>query len=238
MRPNITIAYRNATSSIAYTDANKSIARSETLEEAYEENTRLSERLKMKISNTLYERLQTLSKRFKGYISKQVFNTMSETRNDRWLRNLFHLTVHHWWDLLKRTAQINMIQVPTACHLGHCLDWCLLIWAEQTRTLLVQHCSYTVHLEWCSILSDYSMHGSHQTCDMMPINELWLNNHECKLTPSNKKTVESLQSADSFVSAFAKCVMNNISTSLSVLQVVSEIHTSPSDDKAVIMLIF
>ena len=83
MRPNITIAYRNATSSIAYTDANKSIARSETLEEAYEENTRLSERLKMKISNTLYERLQTLSKRFKGYISKQVFNTMSETRNDR-----------------------------------------------------------------------------------------------------------------------------------------------------------
>ena len=83
MRPNITIAYRNATSSIAYTDANKSIARSETLEEAYEEYTRLSERLKMKISNALYERLQTLSKRFKGYISKQVFNTMSETRNDR-----------------------------------------------------------------------------------------------------------------------------------------------------------
>jgi hypothetical protein len=32
--------------------------------------------------------------------------------------------------------------------------------------------------------------------------------------------------------------MNSINTSLSVLQVVKAIHTSPSDDMAVMMLIF
>ena len=58
------------------------------------------------------------------------------------------------------------------------------------------------------------------------------------LTPSNTNTVEFLQSFDSLVSAFAKCDMKSIRTLLSVLQVVSAIQTSPSEDIAVMMLIF
>ena len=46
------------------------------------------------------------------------------------------------------------------------------------------------------------------------------------------------QSADYFVNSDASFVMKSISTSLSVLQVVSEIQTSPSEDMAVMMLIF
>ena len=46
------------------------------------------------------------------------------------------------------------------------------------------------------------------------------------------------QSADYFVNSAASFVMKSISTSLSVLQVVSEIQTSPSEDMAVMMLIF
>ena len=72
----------------------------------------------------------------------------------------------------------------------------------------------------------------------MPIKELRFSNLKRMLTPSKRKTVEFRQSADYLVSAFARCVMNSISTSLSVLQVVNAIQTSPSDDKAVIMLIF
>ena len=58
------------------------------------------------------------------------------------------------------------------------------------------------------------------------------------LTPSKTKTVEFLQSADYLVSADAKYFMKSMRTLLSVLQVVSAIQTSPSDDRAVIMLIF
>ena len=36
-----------------------------------------------------------ISKWFKCEISEQVFNAMSKTSNARWLRNIFHLAVHH-----------------------------------------------------------------------------------------------------------------------------------------------
>ena len=58
------------------------------------------------------------------------------------------------------------------------------------------------------------------------------------LTPSKTNTVESLQSADYLVSADAKYFMKSMRTLLSVLQVVRAIQTSPSDDRAVIMLTF
>ena len=72
----------------------------------------------------------------------------------------------------------------------------------------------------------------------MPIDELVYSNLKCVLTPSNTNTVEFLQSADSFVSSFVKCVMKSMRTSLSVLHVVSATQTSPSDDIAVMMLTF
>ena len=73
---------------------------------------------------------------------------------------------------------------------------------------------------------------------MMPMKELTSSNVKSALTPSNTNTVELLQSLDSLVSCFANYVMNSIRTLLSVLQVVSAIQTSPSEDIAVMMLIF
>ena len=72
----------------------------------------------------------------------------------------------------------------------------------------------------------------------MPIEELVSSNIKRVLTPSNTNTVELRQSADSLVSAIAKCVMNSMRTLLSVLHVVSAIQTSPSEDIAVMMLTF
>ena len=76
------------------------------------------------------------------------------------------------------------------------------------------------------------------TCGMKPIQLNPTSNTLDILTPSRTNTVEVRQSADYLVSAFAKCVMKIMRTLLSVLQVVSASQTSPSDDKAVIMLIF
>ena len=73
---------------------------------------------------------------------------------------------------------------------------------------------------------------------MMPIYDKYICCVLYVLTPSKTNTVELLQSTDYLVSAAAKYLMNSMRTLLSVLQVVSAIHTSPSDDKAVIMLIF
>ena len=73
---------------------------------------------------------------------------------------------------------------------------------------------------------------------MMPMKELMSSNVNSDLTPSNTNTVEFLQSLDSLVSYFANYVMNSIRTLLSVLHVVSAIHTSPSEDIAVMMLTF
>ena len=58
------------------------------------------------------------------------------------------------------------------------------------------------------------------------------------LTPSKRKTVLSLQFADSLVKTPANRDINNINTLVSVLHVVNAIQTSPSDDIAVMMFIF
>ena len=58
------------------------------------------------------------------------------------------------------------------------------------------------------------------------------------LTPSKRKTVEFLQLLCSLERALASLLMNNISTLLSVLQVVKAIQTSPSEDIAVMMFTF
>ena len=72
----------------------------------------------------------------------------------------------------------------------------------------------------------------------MPTYESQFRISEYLLTPSKRKTVELRQSADSLVRVLASRVMKSMRTSLSVLQVVRAIHTSPSDDIAVMMLIF
>ena len=73
---------------------------------------------------------------------------------------------------------------------------------------------------------------------MMPVYEKYISCVLYVLTPSKTNTVELLQSADYLVSAAAKYLMKSMRTLLSVLQVVRAIQTSPSDDRAVIMLIF
>ena len=163
---------------------------------------------------------------------------MPEACNDCWPRDLFYLTVHHCCDFLKRTAQITRIWVLTACLKEHSLDLYHPTWALQTRIPRGQSCSCTAHSEWFTNLSAYSKLSSRQTCDTMPVIDKLIFYVLYILTPSNTKTVEFLQSADCLVSAAAKYFMNSIRTLLSVLQVVSAIQTSPSDDRAVIMLIF
>ncbi len=59
-----------------------------------------------------------------------------------------------------------------------------------------------------------------------------------ELTPSKRKTVLFLQFGDSFVKTPASRAINNISTSVSVLHVVSAIQTSPLDDIAAMMFTF
>ena len=163
---------------------------------------------------------------------------MSKACNDRWPRDLFDLPIHHRADFLKRTAKITRIRLLTACLKEHSLDLYHPIWVLQTRIPLEQSCSCTVHSEWFANLSAYSKLSLRQTCDMMPLFEELISCVMYTLTPSKTNTVESLQSADYLVSADAKYFMNSMRTLLSVLQVVSAIQTSPSDDRAVIMLIF
>ena len=163
---------------------------------------------------------------------------MSKARNDRWPRDLFDLPIHHRADFLKRTVQINRIRVLTACLKEHSLDLYHPTWALQTRIPREQSCSCTAHSEWFTNLSAYSKLSLRQTCDMMPLFEKLISCVMYALTPSKTNTVELLQSADYLVSAAAKYLMKSMRTLLSVLQVVSAIQTSPSDDRAVIMLIF
>ena len=82
------------------------------------------------------------------------------------------------------------------------------------------------------------MHEIHLIYDMMPVGITIIRYSRHKLTPSKRKTVESRQFGTSLVKTLASFVMNNISTLLSVFTVVNAIYTSPSDDMAVIMLIF
>ena len=163
---------------------------------------------------------------------------MSKAWNDRWPRDLFDLPIHHRADFLKRTAQITRIRVLTACLKEHSLDLYHLTWVVQTRIRLQQSCSCKVHSEWFTNLSAYSKLSSRQTCDTMPVIEKLISCVLYALTPSKTNTVELLQSADYLVSADAKYFMKSMRTLLSVLQVVRAIQTSPSDDRAVIMLTF
>ena len=163
---------------------------------------------------------------------------MSKAWNDRWPRDLFDLPIHHRADFLKRTAQITRIRVLTACLKEHSLDLYHLTWVVQTRIRLGQSCNCKVHSTWFTNLSAYSKLSPRQTCDMMPAYEPLISCVMYALTPSKTNTVELLQSADYLVSADAKYFMKSMRTLLSVLQVVSAIQTSPSDDRAVIMLIF
>ena len=163
---------------------------------------------------------------------------MPEACNDCWPRDLFYLTVHHCCDFLKRTAQIIKIWLLTACLKEHSLDLYHPTWALQTRIRREQSCSCTAHSEWFTNLSAYSKLSIRQTCDTMPLFDKLISCVLYALTPSKTNTVELLQSADYLVRADAKYFMKSIRTLLSVLQVVSAIQTSPSDDRAVIMLIF
>ena len=163
---------------------------------------------------------------------------MSKAWNDRWPRDLFYLSVNHAWDFLKRTAQITKIWLLTACLKEHSLDLYHPTWVVQTRIRLGQSCRNKVHSEWFTNLSAYSKLSSRQTCDTMPVIEKLISCVLYALTPSKTNTVELLQSADYLVSADAKYFMKSMRTLLSVLQVVRAIQTSPSDDRAVIMLTF
>ena len=84
----------------------------------------------------------------------------------------------------------------------------------------------------------YNKIDFHQTCDKMPIVSMYMIYKILQLTPSRTKIVLLRQSFDCLVNSDASFVMKSISTSLSVLQVVNATHTSPSEDMAVIMLIF
>ena len=163
---------------------------------------------------------------------------MPKAWNDRWLWDLFDLPIHHRADFFKRTAQITRIRVLTACLKEHSLDLYHPTSILQTRIPLEQSCSCTVHSKWFTNLSAYSKLSIRQTCDKMPLFEELISCVMYALTPSKTNTVESLQSADYLVSADAKYFMKSMRTLLSVLQVVSAIQTSPSDDNAVIMLTF
>ena len=163
---------------------------------------------------------------------------MPKAWNNCWPRDLLYLPINHSGHFLKRTAQITRIRVLTACLKEHSLDLYHLTWVVQTRIRLQQSCSCKVHSEWFTNLSAYSKLSSRQTCDTMPVIEKLISCVLYALTPSKTNTVELLQSADYLVSADAKYFMKSMRTLLSVLQVVRAIQTSPSDDRAVIMLTF
>ena len=95
-----------------------------------------------------------------------------------------------------------------------------------------------VHSEGPSSLDVRNMPGFHQICGMKPKRMIQFRYVLNMLTPSKRKTVELLQLLCSFERALASLLMNNISTLLSVLQVVKAIQTSPSEDIAVIMFTF
>ena len=98
--------------------------------------------------------------------------------------------------------------------------------------------SCKVHLVRSEHVSARNTLDSLRTCDRKPTDFQRRLSLRSMLTPSSRNTVESLQSALCFVNELHKWVMKRERTSLSVLHVVKDTQTSPSDDIATMMLSF
>ena len=139
---------------------------------------------------------------------------------------------------LKELNQLSLQNWPTAFPMQYSPGSNLPSSKTQRKARQAQLHSCKGHLVRSEHVSARNTLDCLRTCDKKPTDSQQRLRFISLLTPSSRNTVESLQSALCFVNELHKWVMNRDRTSLSVLHVVRDTQTSPSDDIAAMMLIF